>query len=507
MGGGGVIISSAWGREEVGPFVYGNLRQNLPHNEEHIFRSRFLAVLVPDDITLPQLVLQDAEVYADKVAFVEVVTRKEVTYSDVVRNQEFAKALSSLGLSKGHIAIVAWGITVAGGVFLDANPTTHASEIKKQVEAAEAKLIVTNGPNYEKVKGLRLLVIIHGEELIEGAMNWNKLLKAANRASTNITKEDVHQTDLCALPFSSGTTGLSNGVKLTHRNLCVGPYMVGQVTTLGLIPFFHIYGIIGICCATLRNKGKVVEVTFAPIVPPIILQLVNNPIVEEFDRNMLKLWVIMSVASPLALELLTAFENKFPGVHVQKHSCITLTLVNPETGSWLTKKNSVSYILLNLEVKFIDLETGRSVPKNTTGEIYVRSQCVMQGYYNNNEETAQIIDDKAWLHTSDIGFINEEEDVFVVDRIKELIKYKGFQVALIEHEAILLTHPSIEDTAIVLPPDKEAGEIPAASVVVTPSATENAKDVIDYVASNVAHYKKVRMVQFVDTIPKSHSEK
>lgn len=194
------------------------------------------------------------------------------------------------------------------------------------------------------MKGLGLPVIILDEEHIEGSMNWNKLLEAADKAGTSFFNEDVHQTDLCALPFSSGTTGLSKGVMLTHRNLVanlcstlfsVKPEMVGQVTTVGLIPFFHIYGITGICCATLRNKGKVVvmgrfelrtflnalitqEVTFAPIVPPIILQLVKNPVVEEFDLTKLKLLAIMSAAAPLAPELLTAFENKFPGVQVQE---------------------------------------------------------------------------------------------------------------------------------------------------------------------------------------------
>ncbi|KAG2706596.1 hypothetical protein I3760_05G110500 [Carya illinoinensis] len=462
----------------------------------------------------------------------------------------FGKALRSLGLSKGQVvivvlpnvaeyAIVALGIMTAGGVFSGANPSSHVSEIKKQVEAAKAKLIVTNGPNYEKVKGLGIPVIIQGEELIEGAMNWNKLLEAADRAGTSPFNKDVHQNDLCALPFSSGTTGLSKGVMLTHRNLVanlcstlfsVRPEMVGQVTTLGLIPFFHIYGITGICCATLRNKGKVVvmerfelrtfmnaliteEVTFAPIVPPIILQLVKNPIVEEFDLNMLKLQAIMSAAAPLAPELLNAFENKFPGVHVQEayglteHSCITLTLADPKIASSPSKKNSVGYILPNLEVKFINPETGQSLPTNTPGEICVRSQCVMKGYYNNDEETARTIDKKGWLHTGDIGFIDDEGDVFVVDRIKELIKYKGFQVAPAELEAILLTHPSIEDAAVVPLPDEEAGEIPGASVVMAPGAKESEEDVIHYVASSVAHYKKVRVVQFVDTIPKSPSGK
>lgn len=191
-------------------------------------------------------------------------------------------------------------------------------------------------------------------------MNWNKLLEAADKAGTSFFNEDVHQTDLCALPFSSGTTGLSKGVMLTHRNLVanlcstlfsVKPEMVGQVTTLGLIPFFHIYGITGICCATLRNKGKVVvmgrfelrtflnalitqEVTFAPIVPPIILQLVKNPVVEEFDLTKLKLLAIMSAAAPLAPELLTAFENKFPRVQVQEVSTASFYFASKCCNKW-----------------------------------------------------------------------------------------------------------------------------------------------------------------------------
>lgn len=183
-----------------------------------------------------------------------------------------------------------------------------------------------------------------GEETVEGSINWNNLLEAADRAGTSSSKEQVYQTDLCALPFSSGTTGISKGVMLTHRNLVanlcstlfgVKPEMIGNVTVLGLMPFFHIYGITGICCAALRNKGKVVvmgryelrtfldaliteEVTFAPIVPPIISDLVKKPAVDEFDLSRLKLQAVMSAAAPLAPELLNAFQTKFPGVLVEE---------------------------------------------------------------------------------------------------------------------------------------------------------------------------------------------
>ncbi|OVA19325.1 AMP-dependent synthetase/ligase [Macleaya cordata] len=528
------------------------LAKEILEEEEHVFRSRFPAVSVPDNMTLPEFVLHEAELYADKVAVVETITGKEYTYGQVIRDtHRFAMALRSLGLRKGGVVVVvlpnmaeyviiALGIMAAGGVFSGANPLYHESEIRKQVEDSEAKLIVTNGSIYEKVKDLGVPVIVVGEERVESTIWWDDLLEAADRASTKtMNVETIDQSDLCALPFSSGTTGRSKGVMLSHRNLIanlcsslfsVGSDMIGQFVTLGLMPFFHIYGITGICCATLRNKGKVVvmgrfglriflnalithEVTFAPIVPPIILELVKNPVVKEFDLSKLKLKAVMTAAAPLAPDLLSAFESKFPNVQVQEayglteHSCITLTHGDPNKGQVTSKKNSVGFILPNLEIKFIDPATGLSLPKNTPGEVCVRSQCVMQGYYKNKEETERTIDGKGWLHTGDIGYIDDDGDVFIVDRIKEMIKYKGFQVAPAELEAILLSHPSVEDAAVVPLADEEAGEIPAACVVMNKEAKESEEEVMEYVASNVATYKRVRVLHFVDSIPKSPSGK
>lgn len=390
-----------------------------------------------------------------------------------------------------------------------------------------------------QVKDFGIPVIVVSEEAVEGAINWEKLLEAGDRIRSDVINKVVQQTDVCALPFSSGTTGLSKGVILTHRNivanLCsslfsVGPELIGKVTILGLIPFFHIYGLTGICCATLRNKGKVVvlpryelraflgalikhEVNFAPIVPPIILGLVKNPIVDEFDLSKLKLRSVMTAAAPLAPELLSEFEKKFPGIQVQEaygmteHSCITLSHGDPSKGHGIAKRNSVGFILPNLEVKFVDPDTGSSLPKNAPGEICVRSQCVMKGYYKNEYETAMTIDKDGWLHTGDVGYIDDDGDVFLVDRIKEIIKYKGYQVAPAEIEGVLLTHPSVEDAAVVGLPDDEAGEIPAACVVINRDSKVTEEEIMDFVASNVAHYKKVRRLQFVEAIPKSHSGK
>uniref|UniRef100_A0AB39A713 4-coumarate--CoA ligase n=1 Tax=Lilium hybrid cultivar TaxID=156531 RepID=A0AB39A713_9LILI len=522
-------------------------------SEEHIFRSKYSStVRVPDNTSLPDFVLGDSVNYTGKVAIVEAATGKSYTYGDVVRETtRFAKALRSIGLRKGNVVvvalpnlaiypIVALGIMTAGGVFSGVNPQASLQEIKKQVEDSEAKLIVGDAATHNKVKELGVPTIVVGEQQVEGGIVWDELLAASDRAGTsNDDQAIINGEDLCALPYSSGTTGTSKGVMLTHRNLVanlcsslfsVGPEMIGQVTTLGLMPFFHIYGIMGICCATLRNKGKVVvmgrfelrgfldalithEVVFAPIVPAIMLAMVKNPVVDEFDLSKLKLRSVMTAAAPLAPELRATFEEKFPGVQVQEayglteHSCITLTHGDPTKGHGIAKKNSVGFILPNLEVKFIDPDTGLSLPKNTPGEVCVRSQCVMQGYYKNKEETDRTIDQEGWLHTGDIGYIDDDGDVFIVDRIKELIKYKGFQVAPAELEAILLSHQSVEDAAVFALPDEDAGEIPAACVVMSKNAKESEEEIMRYVATNVASYKRLRSVHFVNSIPKSPSGK
>ncbi|KAG1332026.1 4-coumarate--CoA ligase-like 1 [Cocos nucifera] len=524
----------------------------IAEEEQHIFRSKFSAVPVPQETTLPEFVLQDAEDYADKVALVEASTGKTYTYGEVVRDtRRFAKALRSVGLRKGHVVVVvlpnlaiypvvALGIMSAGGVFSGANPLALPLEIRKQVEDSDARLIVTNGVTHDKVKDLRVPIVVVGERQVADAISWDDLLEASDRAGPSEVEEKVRQGDLCALPYSSGTTGSSKGVMLTHRNLVanlcsslfsVGPDMIGHVTVLGLMPFFHIYGITGICCASLRNKGKVVvmdrfelraflhaliahQVHFAPIVPAIMLAMVKSPIVDdEFDLGTLQLRTVMTAAAPLAPELLAAFEDKFPGVQVQEayglteHSCITLTHGDPRKGHSIAKKNSVGFILPNLEVKFVDPDTGRSLPKNTPGEVCVRSQCVMQGYYKNREETERTVDPEGWLHTGDVGYIDDDGDVFIMDRIKELIKYKGFQVAPAELEAILVSHPSVDDAAVFALPDEEAGEIPAACVVMCPHAKDSEEAIMKYVASNVATYKRIRVLHFVDSIPKSASGK
>ncbi|CAM6093302.1 unnamed protein product [Calypogeia fissa] len=522
--------------------------------DEYIYQSSIPPFKFPQNITLPQFVLEAAECYSDRIAIVDSSDERKYTYGQVqtlVKN--VTAGLVELGIKKGDVVcivlpnmaeyfLLVFGIMSAGGVFSGVNPYAHPKEIAKQVSDSEAKLIITDPAALVKMTEIDVPKAILGEAP-KGTISVEQTLFQAD--GSKAPSVDISPDDLCALPYSSGTTGMSKGVMITHRNLVCnlcqtlcqveGKFSHEQVaqdggrTVLGLMPMFHIYGISGLGCATMRMKGTVVvmeryeirrflemlikyEVTFAPLVPPIILQLVKSPIVDEFDLSKLKLQAIMCAAAPLSPELQKAFETKFPDVYIlqayglTEYSCITISHVEVYQRE-PAKKGSVGYLLPGTQVKFVDLSTGNSVPRNTLGELYAKGPMVMKGYHKNPEATKATVDDEGWLHTGDVGYIDDDGDVFIVDRVKELIKYKGFQVPPAELEALLIAHPAINDAAVVGIPDEEAGEIPAASIVLKPNALITEREIKAYIADQVANYKKLRIVQLVSSIPKSSSGK
>jgi acyl-CoA synthetase (AMP-forming)/AMP-acid ligase II len=215
----------------------------------------------------------------------------------------------------------------------------------------------------------------------------------------------------------------------------------------------------------------------------------------------------MSGAAPLGQDLQDAAQARVDCVVMQGYGLTEtspVTHMNPdEKGKG--RAGSIGFLIPNTEAKVVDVESGEELEANGTGEVWIRGPQVMAGYLNNEEATKHTVDDEGWLHTGDIGYVDDDGYFFLVDRLKELIKYKGFQVPPAELEAVLLSHPNVADAAVIPVPDEEAGELPKAYIVKSGEVTED--EIMTFVAEHVAPHKKIRLVEFTDEIPKSASGK
>lgn len=342
------------------------------------------------------------------------------------------------------------------------------------------------------------------------------------------------KNDVAVIPYSSGTSGLPKGVVLTHRNILSNLLqtiaVVGDATPedvlVGILPFFHIYGMTCIMqfgllfgatvvCMSRFDLEKFLElvqeykITYCHLVPPIILGLVKHPVVAKYDISSIR--SVISGAAPLGNELQSALAQKFPWDVRQGYGMTELSPVTHVTESKSKLFGSIGKLAPNCEAKLIDVDTGESVGPNKDGELLIRGPNVMKEYLNNPEETARTIEPDGFLHTGDIARVDDDGNFWIVDRLKELIKYNGYQCPPAELENILLSHESIADACVVGSPDPEAfesNELPKAFVVVKPNASVTVEEIEKFVAERVAPYKKLRGgVEIVSEIPKSPSGK
>ncbi len=335
--------------------------------------------------------------------------------------------------------------------------------------------------------------------------------------------------DLAALPYSSGTTGLPKGVMLTHLNLVSNlvqlqdSFEIKQDDVLvGCLPFFHIYGMTVIMNQGLHAGATIVTmprfdldqflgliethgVTRAYVVPPIALALAKHPAVD--GRDLSSLMTVMSGAAPLGAELAERVAERLDCKVIQGYG---LTETSPVTHvvrpDGENKPGTIGPPLANTECRLVDPESGEEVAPGERGELWIRGPQVMRGYLNNDEATAATVDAEGWLHTGDIAVVDDDGFFEIVDRLKELIKYKGFQVAPAELEALMITHPEVADVAVIGVPDEEAGELPKAFVVAARDDLDS-DQLMDWVAGQVSPQKKIRQVEVIEEIPKSPSGK
>nr|AAQ11689.1 luciferase [Pyrophorus plagiophthalamus] len=334
---------------------------------------------------------------------------------------------------------------------------------------------------------------------------------------------------VAAILCSSGTTGLPKGVMLTHQNICVrlihaldpeaGTQLIPGVTVLVYVPFFHAFGfginlgyfMVGLRVIMLRRFEQEAflkaiqdyEVRSIVNVPAIILFLSKSPLVDKYDLSSLR--ELCCGAAPLAKEVaeIAVKRLNLPGIRCG-FGLTESTSANIHSLGDEFKSGSLGRVTPLMAAKIADRETGKALGPNQVGELCIKGPMVSKGYVNNVKATKEAIDDDGWLHSGDFGYYDEDEHFYVVDRYKELIKYKGSQVAPAELEEILLKNPCIRDVAVVGIPDLEAGELPSAFVVIQPGKEITAKEVYDYLAERVSHTKYLRGgVRFVDSIPRN----
>jgi acyl-CoA synthetase (AMP-forming)/AMP-acid ligase II len=505
-----------------------------------IFKGPYPDVDIPE-MPLTRFVLQKAKTLGSKPALIEGPTGRTITYSELSDLIDNAAAnLDQRGFRKGDVfgilspnipeyAIAFHAVATLGGTVTPLNPLYTEHEIGHQLRDAGARFVVTVPGCLDKVKEAAAEADV--EELFvfgsaDGATSFDTLLTANGKPPE--VKIDP-RNDLVALPYSSGTTGLPKGVMLTHHNLVSNirqmeglQYFAETDTLICVLPLFHIYGLVVVMNMGLYTGATIVtmprfdleaflqaaqdyEVSLAHLVPPIVLALSKHPIVDSY--NLPKLKTIFCGAAPLGEDLTQTCMTR---LDCQIRQGYGMTETSPVTHSSPAppleiKFGSVGVPAPNTECKIADLETGEALGPGQRGEVCVRGPQIMKGYLNNREATALTIDADGWLHTGDIGYADEDSHFFIVDRAKELIKYKGFQVPPAELEAVLLTHPCVADAAVIPVPDDEAGEVPKAVVVLRQEIDADA--ILDFVADRVAPHKKIRYLEFVDKIPKSPSGK
>jgi acyl-CoA synthetase (AMP-forming)/AMP-acid ligase II len=494
----------------------------------------------PDrDVT--SFVLERARDLDGKPALIDGPSGRTITHAELERaTRALASGLAARGFGKGdalaiympnvpEYAVAFHGVARAGGRATTANPLYTARELEHQLRDSRAKILLTVPPFLDVAREAASAAGV-GEVFVVGeADDAPPVTELMGNPDSAPEVEIDPASDVAVLPYSSGTTGLPKGVMLTHRNLVANicqiqdgfPISEDDVL-IGCLPFFHIYGQTVIMNQGLRAGATIVtmprfdleqfldlvqdrEVSRVYVVPPIALALAKHPAVESRDLSSVR--TVMSGAAPLGAELTNRVATRLGCKVIQGYG---LTETSPVTHvlrpDGENKPGSIGPPLVGTECRLVDPETGEDVDEGERGELWIRGPQVMAGYLNNAEATAATIDADGWLHTGDIATRDEDGFYSIVDRLKELIKYKGFQVPPAELEALLITHPDVADVAVIGVPDEDCGELPKAFVV--PAGDDLDEESLKaYVAERVSPQKQVRLVEQIDEIPKSPSGK
>ena len=496
----------------------------------------------PAETSFSEYFLTAIEQYGDRVALVDGLSEEKLTYKELAQHiRAFAGALVERGLKLGEVTavimpntiwypVVVQGIAHAGGVFTTLNPLADPNEVEKLLKLTDVTRLITTPQVLQKLDktienlNLKETIVIGGAE---GPSSFETMLKA-----TPLLEERTRDfaNDPLGLLFSSGTSGLPKAVILTGRNFVAGVEQLRareqqfqkDEIVLAALPFFHIYGLVVFVGCSLSNGCtlivlpgfdfevvlKLIEtkrIKLAPVVSPIVQMFAKHPLVDHFDLSSLRL--VITGASPINPEVMKQASKRMNVPIINAWGLTETTTVGTisEIDAPDSAFGSVGTLYRGMEARIVELGTGKPLPPGEEGELLLRGPNIMKGYFKNATATEEAIDKDGWLRTGDVGRIDPDGHIFILDRAKEFIKFKGFQISPAELEGVLLTHPAVAESGVVASPDSEAGEVPKAFVVKRANVTE--QELFDYVAERVAPYKKIREIEFIDAIPKTPAGK
>jgi acyl-CoA synthetase (AMP-forming)/AMP-acid ligase II len=503
-----------------------------------IIRSPYPDLDIPD-VPLTDFVFEHVGGHAGRPALIDGASGEVITHGELRdRVDAVAAGLAERGIGHGDVvgiyspnvpdyATAFLAVARAGAINTTANGLYGVEELAFQLRNAGARMLVTHPALADRAlpaaaaAGIEA-VVAFGD--LEGAEPFASLVSDGPVPAPPIAPA----TDTVSLPYSSGTTGLPKGVCLTHRNLIANVRQLEPILELapddvvmGVLPFFHIYGQTVVMAAGLRAGAAIVTIarfdleqylalierhraTRLFVAPPLVVAFAKHPVVDGYDLSSLR--HVMSGAAPLDAGLAAEAGRRIGCRIVQGYGMTEASPVLTCASAFgEDRPGTVGPLVGSTEGRIVDPETGLDVVTGEPGELWARGPQVMPGYLGNDEATGATILDGGWLRTGDIASADADGWITIADRLKELIKVKGYQVAPAELEALLLTHTAIADACVIPVPDEEAGERPKAFVVARTDL--DPPEIIAWMAARCAPHKRLVSVEIVDEVPKSPSGK
>jgi len=527
---------------------------------------------IPHRLEYPRKTLSDylretAEQFGDHEAI--DFLGKTMTFRELYEQAlTFAHYLRTIGLKKGdrvammlpncpQAVISYYGTLMAGGVVVQTNPLYTEHELEYQLNDSGASVLVTMDilyPKAEKLKGrtpLKHSIVTKMQDYLPTVKKWlyplvqrkqnMPIVRIAESETVHLFRPIMSQKetapigvdidpveDVALLQYTGGTTGHPKAAMLTHRNLIANTLMCahwvykcekGKETVLGILPFFHVYGMTTVMNLAIMQASKMVLLprfdvkqtlktiertrpTMFPGAPTIYIALLNDPDLPKYDLSSIK--VCISGSAPLPVEVQEQFERATGGKLIEGYG---LTEASPVTHSnflWDGErvKGSIGVPWPDTEAKIVSLETGEEAKPGERGELVVRGPQVMKGYWNRPEETEQVLRD-GWLYTGDIGYMDEHGYFYIVDRKKDVIIAGGYNIYPREVEEVLYEHPKVQEAAVIGVPDPYRGETVKAFIVLKPGEECSEQELDVFMRERLASYKVPRLYEFRSELPKT----